>query len=147
MGLFLFYEDAVNVKFMQMNSFKFSIFLVLVGTLGFSIAWMARGLYDQLFLLEGHCHVVNHSVKDIEVRVGFPSGKFYDQKIPPLGNVDFIVKDSGEGPVEVTVNGTIVKKVGYVTSMNNVVVLSISPENVTFSQIFPGWKGYRNKRI
>lgn len=128
-----------------MHPFKFTIFLVLTGLLGFSLAWTARGLYDQFFLLEGHFHLVNHSEEEVEVMVRFPSGKSFEQTISKWRTADFIVEESGEGSVEVTVNGKMLKKVGYVTGMNHPVVLSVSPDNVTFSQILPGWSGYRDK--
>jgi len=130
-----------------MPPFKNKIFLIFTGLVMGLLAWSARGFYDELTLLEGHFHVVNHSEEEVEVSVKFPSGKSFEGTISRLGSVDFVVQETGEGSVEVTLNGKIVKKVGYVTSMNNIVVLTISPENVTFSQIFPGWSGYQDKKI
>lgn len=114
--------------------------LILAGVIGATIAWFARGVWDETFMMENHFHISNHSDKDIDVEIQFPSGAKFDSKLQGWGCTDFRVDSTGEGSVQVLVNGKVVGDVGYVTSMNSIVVLSVNESKVGFSQIFPGLK-------
>ena len=114
--------------------------LILVGLIGAAIAWFARGIWDEQFLMEGHFHVTNHSDKNVDVELQFPSGAMFDCELQGSGSADFRINNTGEGSVKVLVNGKVVDSAGYVTSMNSIVILSVSETRVGFSQIFPGLK-------
>ena len=90
--------------------------------------------------MEGHFHVTNHSDKNVDVELQFPSGAKVDRELQGSGSVDFRINNTGEGSIKVLVNGKVIDSVGYVTSMNSIVILSVSETRVGFSQIFPGLK-------
>lgn len=111
--------------------------LILVGVIGAAIAWFARGIWDEAFMMENRFHIANHSDKEIDVEIQFPSGAKFNSKLQAWGSQDFKVDSTGEGALKVLVNGKVVGDVGYVTSMNAIVVLSVDESKVGFSQIFP----------
>lgn len=123
-----------------MRFLKIAGSLILVGLIGAALAWFARGVWDKKFLMEGHFHVTNHSDKNVDVGLQFPSGAKFDCELQGSGSTDFRFHNTGEGSVTVLVNGKVVDSVGYVTSMNSIVVFSVSETRVIFSQIFPGIK-------
>ena len=108
--------------------------LVLIGG---AFAWFARGEYDKHFMMEGHFHIVSRADQDHEVVLKFPSGKQVDFNLKKNGSVDFVITDTGEGSITVIVDGRVRDQVGYVTSMNSIVVLIIDEDHTGFSQIFP----------
>ena len=108
--------------------------------IGAAAAWFARGVWDEAFMMENHFHISNQSDKDIDLEIQFPSGAKFDSKLQGGGSSDFRVDSTGEGSVKVLVNGKVIGDVGYVTSMNSIVVLSVNESKVRFSQIFPGLK-------
>jgi hypothetical protein len=123
-----------------MRFLKIAGSLILVGLIGAALAWFARGVWDEQFLMEGHFHVTNHSDENVDVELQFPSGAKFDCELQGSGSADFRIKNTGEGSVKVLVNGKVVDSVGYVTSMNSIVILSVSESRVVFSQIFPSIK-------
>lgn len=46
-----------------------------------------------------------------------------------------LVEKTGEGSVGVVIDGTRNEKVGYVTSMNGLIILTIAGDRVVFSQV------------
>ncbi len=114
--------------------------LILVVVCGFVLAWFARGEWDKAFFMEGQFHVVNQTENEIDVVLDFPSGEKVNLEIGGLGSSDFRMRDTGEGSVQVSVDNQVVYSVGYVTSMNGIVVLSIGDSGVNFSQIYPGFE-------
>ena len=105
-------------------------------------AWVIRGEYDRHSMMEGAFHVVSHSSTAHEVLLRFPSGKTKKFKLGPGAATDFRLMETGEGSITVSLNGESRDRVGYVTSMNSIVVLVIGEETTGFSQIFPGLKQY-----
>jgi hypothetical protein len=112
----------------------FTTATVLSGT----VCWIARGVYDRLFMMEGTFHVVSHCTDAHEVLLNFPSGKTKTFKLRPGAVTDFRLKGTGEGSIAVNLDGEARDEIGYVTSMNSIVVLVIGDETTNFSQIFPG---------
>jgi hypothetical protein len=53
------------------------------------------------------------------------------------GAKDFGLKDTGEGSVSVALDGKNRRDLGYVTSMNGIIILAIGADADGFSQIFP----------
>lgn len=111
-----------------------ALLLLLAGTV--TVTWWARGKFDETFLYEGHLHLVNPSPNPIQVEVEFPSGKRLEIELPGYGAKDFKVGQTGEGSIGVTVNGTPLEPVGYVTSHNNPMVLLVGDDRAGFSQLF-----------
>ncbi|MCP4848050.1 MAG: hypothetical protein GY899_08910 [Verrucomicrobiaceae bacterium] len=106
------------------------------------LAWIARGVYDHHFMMEGAFHVVSHSAKAQEVLLKFPSGKTKAFNLKPGASTDFRLMETGEGSIAVSLNGKPRATVGYVTTMNGIVVLVIGDKTTSFSQIFPALKPY-----
>jgi hypothetical protein len=119
-----------------MKRSRSAVMAVAVFVGGAVSAWFARGAYDRIFPLEGHVHVVSHAQRDHKVGLTFPSGKRIDLELPRGASVDTEAHGTGEGSIEVSIDGQHVKDVGYVTSRNPAIVLTVGDGNVTFSQIF-----------
>ena len=105
-------------------------------------AWLIRGVYDRHFMMEGAFHVVSHSSKAHEILLKFPSGKTKEFKLGPGAVTDFRLMETGEGAITVSLDGAFRDTVGYVTSINDIVVLVIGDETTGFSQIFSSLKHY-----
>jgi hypothetical protein len=120
------------MKYVRMGSV---ILISLV--IGSLLAWVIRGTYDQHFMMDGCFHVVSNAKQDCEIGLRFPSGKQVDFTLEKGSSVDFKVYNTGEGGISVSVDGKARDLVGYVTSMNSMVVLVIDDEKTNFSQVFP----------
>ena len=113
------------------------ILLFLSGAIiGLILAWIARGVYDRYFEMKGYFHVVNHSSTAHDISLRFPSGKTKAFSMKPGSSQDFRVNDTGEGSITINVDGNDRDQVGYVTSINHMVVLVIGEERSSFSQFF-----------
>lgn len=99
-------------------------------------SWIARGIYDDAFMMNGHIHVISRLSGDHSVTLEFPSGEKRELNLKESGSTDLEVLNTGEGSISVFVDGELIDQVGYVTSMNNPIVLCVSEEAVGFSQIF-----------
>lgn len=112
--------------------------LIIIGSLliGGLCTWMLRGEYDRSFMMEGHFHIVGNAKLDHHVDLHFPSGKHMSFNLKKGGSVDFKLPDTGEGSITVSIDGVVRDHVGYVTSMNGIVILVIGEEQTIFSQIF-----------
>ncbi len=106
------------------------------------LAWMGRGVYDRHFMMQGAFHIVSHSSEAHEVLLKFPSGKTKKFNLQPGATTDFRLMETGEGSIMVSLGGKPRDTVGYVTSMNDIVVLVIGDEATGFSQIFPALQHY-----
>ena len=111
------------------------VLIVIIAVTGSS--WIVRGFYDRIFMYEGHFHITSTASEDYEIEISFPSGQSYSFGLPSLGSHTFVMTETGEGSIKVVVDGKVSEKVGYVTSMNNICVLSIGDRAVVFSQLFP----------
>lgn len=110
------------------------LLLIALGVIG---GWFVRGVYDDLFMHEGLFHVVNLSNQNLDVTLGFPSGHQENISLRANGSADFVLHNTGEGAISVTVDQNKLADVGYVTSRNSITVFAISPKEAVFSQIFP----------
>jgi len=84
----------------------------------------------------GHIHIISHLDTDHFITLEFPSGEKRVIELAEKQSVDLKVSNTGEGSITVYVDETIIDRVGYVTSWNNPIVLSIKKDGVTFSQLF-----------
>ena len=100
--------------------------------------WLARGVYDEIFLLDGHVLVVNATEEPRQIQLVFPSGEQMDLEIVNGGSASATVESTGEGSVEVIIDGGVRKeRVGYVTAMNSLIIITVSDERVVFSHVSP----------
>jgi len=113
--------------------------LVLLILLPVSIGttWFGRGIYDRLFMMEGRILVVNSTGAPHKIQVAFPSGKSLNFDLASGATSEARVEETGEGSVRVVVDGTRSEDIGYVTSRNSIVVLTVSDSKIVFSQMTP----------
>jgi len=101
-------------------------------------AWVLRGVYDRMFMLEGVFLVTNAGGSDIQVGLTFPSGESRVFQLGRGASCTFVLKDTGEGGIDVRVGDGPVTTTGYVTSINDMCVIAVGDSTVSFSQIIPG---------
>ena len=116
---------------------KTGLFIIASLILGGLCAWILRREYDKIFMMEGHFHVMSTAKQDHDVVLEFPSGKEVSFNLKKSGLFDFKQSDTGEGSITVSIDGEVRDQVGYVTSMNGIVVLVIGDGKTETSQIFP----------
>lgn len=109
------------------------ILLVVVGVL----AWITRGMYDHLLMLDGRFVVVNCTDHPLDVTLDLPSGNQITFTIKAQASHTFTDTATGEGAIGVSIPGRPTESLGYVTSMNGIIILSIDDDSVTFTQEFP----------
>ena len=112
-----------------------TIAVVILLLIVVAATWIGRGLYDRLFILEGHVVAVNATAEDHTIGFAFPAGDEIEIDLKAGASLQFEVAKTGEGSVDVTIDGTRREEVGYVTSMNGMIVLTIAEDRVTFSQV------------
>ena len=100
--------------------------------------WIARGIYDEIMMDDGVFHVINADASQRSIELTFPSGERRGAVIQSGQAIDFHVENTGEGSVMVTADGEHVGSVGYVTSINSLIVIVVQPEGALFSQYFRG---------
>jgi len=101
-------------------------------------AWVLRGVYDRMFMLEGVFLVTNAGGSDIQVGLTFPSGESRVFQLGRGASCTFVLKDTGEGGIDVRVGDGPVTTTGYVTSINDMCVIAVGDSTVSFSQVMPG---------
>ncbi|MFO7627713.1 MAG: hypothetical protein R6V62_10665 [Candidatus Fermentibacteraceae bacterium] len=101
-------------------------------------AWVLRGVYDRMFMLEGVFLVTNAGGSDIHVGLTFPSGESREFQLGKGASRTFVLNDTGEGGIGVRVGDGPVITTGYVTSINDMCVIAVGDSTVSFSQLTPG---------
>ncbi len=101
-------------------------------------AWVLRGMYDRMFMLEGVFLVTNAGGSDIQVELTFPSGESREFQLVKGASRTFVLSDTGEGGIGVRVGNSPVATTGYVTSINDMCVIAVGDSTVSFSQLIPG---------
>jgi hypothetical protein len=115
---------------------KRSFFLsLIVAAFTASSAWIARGLFDELVRDEGVFHVVNATAEEHIIELRFPSGVELGQRVAAGSSMDLRVNETGEGAIEVRVDGVSRGPVGYVTSLNGVSVVTLTEDDAVFTQV------------
>lgn len=108
------------------------LLLVFVAT-----TWFGRGLYDKLFMLEGQVLLVNATAEDHTIKLTFPLGEELKVDLKAGDSSRFVIGKTGEGSIDVTIDGTGKDDVGYLTTMNGIVILTIAEDSIIFSQFSP----------
>lgn len=98
------------------------------------IAWVARGIYDEVLMDAGVFHVVNAEATSRTIELVLPSGEHRSAVVEAGQAVHFHVPTTGEGAVSVSADGAFVDSVGYVSSGNPLSVLVVQSDRVLFSQ-------------
>ena len=120
-----------------MKRYKYLFWAVVVALpLVVTLTWFARSIYEEMFLWNGHFHVVNCTDHPIDVTIAFPSGKQHRFTLIVSGSHDFSEFRTGEGDIVVIVSGRSAERLDYVTSMNPMTVISINENNSQSSQVF-----------
>lgn len=101
-------------------------------------AWVLRGVYDRMFMLEGVFLVTNAGGSDIHVGLTLPSGESREFQLGKGASRTFVLNDTGEGGIGVRVGDGPVITTGYVTSINDMCVIAVGDSTVSFSQLTPG---------
>lgn len=101
-------------------------------------AWVLRGVYDRMFMLEGVFLVTNAGGSDIQVGLTFPSGEAREFQLARGASRTFVLNDTGEGSIDVSVDDRPATATGYVTSFNDMCVIAVGDSTVSFSQLMPG---------
>lgn len=120
-----------------MKYLKTIILILIFGVIGIFMGWLFRGIYDNAFMMNGYFHILNNTKNDHAIALKFPSGKIIAFNIKADRSIDQKIMDTGEGGIIVTIDGKDRAPVGYVTTMNNPIVLVINDDSISFSQIFP----------
>ncbi|NJK33695.1 MAG: hypothetical protein HC919_01405 [Oscillatoriales cyanobacterium SM2_2_1] len=110
--------------------------LIAVALIASFLAWQVRGLYDGLGVGHNLFHVVNTTKVNQAVVVSFPSGTSYQLSIPAESATEFMESKTGEGGIRLT-SGAKTYQLGYVTSINPMIVIAISDTNATVTQVLP----------
>lgn len=95
--------------------------IILCGT-----GWLACLVYTKITLLEGKFFIINNTEKDANIVIRFPSGRTHNFLVRSNWKMDFTEKNTGEGSIQINLNGTHLKPIGYVTSYNSLTILSLS---------------------
>ncbi len=127
-----------------MKYIKTGLIIIVSILIGGLCAWMLRGEYDRLFMMEGHFHIMSNAKLDHRIDLHFPSGKNLNFILKKGGSVNFKLPETGEGAITVSIDGVERDHVGYVSSRNSIVVLVIGEEQTEFSQIFPSLNTEQN---
>ena len=120
---------------MKKSKVLLSIFTSFI--VGWLCAWLLRGEIDKQFMMEGHFHIVSTASQNFDVVLKFPSGEYERFDLKSGGTYSFKQTETGEGSITIVINGADREQVGYVTSLNSIVVLTVSDNKTSFSQIFP----------
>src|SRR6056300_193704 len=105
-----------------------TIALMILLPIVVAATWFGRGLYDRLFILEGQVVAVNATANDRTGRFVFPSGEEIKADLKAGVSSQFVVGKTGEGSVDVTVDGIPGGEVGYVTSRNGMIIFTIDED-------------------
>ena len=108
------------------------LLLVFVAT-----TWLGRGLYDKLFMLEGQVFVVNATAEDHTIKLTCPLGEELKVDLKAGASSRFMIGKTGEGAIDVTIDGIGKDAVGYLTTMNGMVILTVAEDSMIFSQFSP----------
>lgn len=104
---------------------------------GLLCAWVLRGEFDKHYMMEGHFHIISTASQNYDVVLKFPSGEYVSFYLTSGGTYDFKQTNTSEGSITVAINGKDRDEIGYVTSLNSIVVLTVGDKETGFSQIFP----------
>ena len=121
-----------------------TIALVILLPVLVTATWFGKGLYDRIFMLEGHVVVVNATAEDHKIQCSFPSGQKLEVALKAGTSLRSLVGKTGEGSVDIVIDGTRREEVGYVTSMNGLIILTIGEDRIVLSQVS---LSTRNKRM
>ncbi len=118
------------------SQFRISTIALVILLPIFAVAsWLGRGLYDRLYLLDGQVVIVNATGEDHAVRFTFPTDEEMEVDLKAGASSRSMIGDTGEGAIAVTIDGNCREEVGYVTSMNGMIILTIDEDRVIFSQV------------
>ena len=108
----------------------------IIAVLFTAAGWFSKGAWDSVFYLHGRVHIVNTLSTKPDVSLTFPSGEIFELKFDKAHSKNIYVGNTGEGSISVVVDGEKIKCDSYVTSVNGLIVITITNEEAIFSQVF-----------
>ena len=125
----------VNQIKSKLKTGKITVMILLL--IFVAATWLGRGLYDKLFMLEGQVFVVNATAENHTIKLTFPLGEELKVNLKTGDSSRFVIGKTGEGSIDVTIDGTGKDDVGYLTTKNGMMILTIAEDSVIFSQFSP----------
>ncbi|MDA7678315.1 hypothetical protein N8577_03610 [Akkermansiaceae bacterium] len=125
----------VNQIKSKLKTGKITVMILLL--IFVAATWLGRGLYDKLFMLEGQVFVVNATAEDHTIKLTFPLGEELKVNLKAGDSSRCVIGKTGEGSIDVTIDGTGKDDVGYLTTKNGMMILTIAEDSVIFSQFSP----------
>ena len=125
----------VNQIKSKLKTGKITVMILLL--IFVAATWLGRGLYDKLFMLEGQVFVVNATAEDHTIKLTFPLGEELKVNLKTGDSSRFVIGKTGEGSIDVTIDGNGKDEVGYLTTKNGMMILTIAEDSVIFSQFSP----------
>ena len=125
----------VNQIKSKLKTGKITVMILLL--IFVAATWLGRGLYDKLFMLEGQVFVVNATAEDHTIKLTFPLGEELEVDLKAGDSSRSVIGKTGEGSIDVTIDGTGKDDVGYLTTKNGMMILTIAEDSVIFSQFSP----------
>ena len=104
--------------------------ILLVITLGLTVAfaagiWLARELYLEFFTDSAIIRMTNFSEQEVAVELIFPSSERIEFHLDEKAYHDLQVAHTGEGSISVRINENEKILIGYVTTINTPMLISI----------------------
>ncbi len=115
---------------------KKTISIISIVIVAILLGWFARGFWDSIFFLEGRVHIVNTFYDNSPILVTFPSGEKIECTLPKGASRNFFIGKTGEGGMKVMVGNKELKCDSYVTTHNDLIVLTITENEVLQSSIY-----------
>ena len=81
--------------------------------------------------------VVNATAEDHTIKLTFPLGEELKVDLKAGDSSRFVIGKTGEGSIDVTIDGNGKDEVGYLTTKNGMMILTIAEDSVIFSQFSP----------
>ena len=125
----------VNQIKSKLKTGKITVMILLL--IFVAATWLGRGLYDKLFMLEGQVFVVNATAENHTIKLTFPLGEELKVNLKAGDSSRFVIGKTGVGSIDVTIDGTGKDDVGYLTTKNGMMILTIAEDSVIFSQFSP----------
>ena len=85
----------------------------------------------------GRKGVVNATAEDHTIKLTFPLGEELEVDLKAGDSSRSVIGKTGEGSIDVTIDGTGKDDVGYLTTKNGMMILTIAEDSVIFSQFSP----------
>ena len=117
---------------------KIKLLIIIIIALFFTglLGWLTRSVWDSVFYLHGRVHVVSALPMKANISITFPSGKKKEFELDRFQSKNLYIENTGEGSITVVVDNKELKCDSYVTSINPLIVLTLTAEKAIFSAVY-----------